>query len=312
MSAKRTETYSAAAARRAVENLMMERAGRAEARLADTGLGAARKLVCPKGSEPGAFSAVACVTDRYDHELGMFVEPHALRPLPRAVLVHLRHDLTSRAVAVGVPTFADGAISVDAVFSSTARDTWARVASGEVRSVSIFARANEFFRGAEGRLVQGTLVSVDLVPAGADEKAHLTRLVAGADLTPAQREVQARFDRYLADPASPLGVDLFARAARRGNGALEPLRSVVAPLLEGTAAASLRPRQGSSLYRGDQLPEGRVLIRSSTRCGASVDGFKCEHPVGHGGMHFGETREACMAWDDRVPGSSGRRRASVS
>ena len=309
MNAKRTESYSAAAARRSYENLTMERAASVKARLEDTGLGAARRLPCPKGSEPGAFSAIACVTDRYSHDLGMFIEPAALRPLPRAVLVHLGHDITKRAVAVGVPTYADGAVQVDCVFRSLARDAWARVQSGEVRSTSIYAYCDAFYRGVSGRLVKGVLVAVDLVPSGADERAHITRLVAGADLTPAQRQVQERLDRYLADPASPCAVDFLARAGHDGVRALEPLRSVVAPLF-GEPSEPLPSRRASS------TAPVRVLTRNTAKrlCGASLDGFTCEHPAGHSGMHFSEMPPvsnargtSCMAWDDRAISGAPRR-----
>lgn len=287
---RKPESYSAAAARRAFENLTMQRE---TARPAPPKVSVTRTAL--QDPQPGAFSASACVENRYDHEIGMFIEPGALRPLPRAVLVHVGHDLESRPVAVAVPSCTDGVVRVDAVFSSSARDAWVKVQKGTLRSTSIYAHLQDFHRGPSGRMVKGVLIAVDLCPTGADPQAKLTRITGGVDLTPAQREVQHRFDRYLADPLSLRGLDFLAACELRGAGAeaLDPLGPVVSPLIEGLPtphrAATARP----------------ALTRSAEkRCEATMDGMRCSQALGHdtrGGNHLAEDAggQVLVAWDGR-------------
>lgn len=196
---------------------------------------------------PGAFSAVAAVSTRYDHENNFFVDPAGLLPLPAAVLVHFdhdkSHDLTKAPVAVGVPSFRDGAVHVDAVFSSLTGDAWTLVRKGRLRSVSVLAAAAEFHRGAEGRLTRGTLVAVDLVRSPADKEAAIGKVVEGDKMTPGQRRTQELFDNYLYRPAnqptSPRGAALLEAAERRGVEAMDVLAPVVAPLREERAKRHL-------------------------------------------------------------------------
>ncbi len=253
-----------------------------------------------EGHPPGAFRAVAAASDMYHHELEMFVDPGALTPLPVATLVYLNHEFEPDPVAVAVPRMSGGLIEVDAVFSSAAGAAWTLTRTGRLPAVSIYARCLEFHRGASGRLVKGVLTSVDLCDVGKDERAKVTSVVPAAKMTPAQREVQRRFDQYLAD-ASPVAFDFFDRVERQGAGALEPLRPVVAPLVGGWSEPPPQRRASS-----------QMLTRSATqqRCEATRDGIRCQHPAGHAELyHFADTTgmsmprgTITMAWDDRACG----------
>ncbi len=187
-----------------------------------------------EGHPPGAFSAVACASELYDHTLGMTAEPSSLLPLPVAVLVHAGHDDSRSAVGVGVPSYRDGVVHLDAVLASRAGPAWTLVRTGCLKSVSISAHCTEFHRGTHGRLIRGILTSVDLVRTPADEKALIGDVVEGQRLSPGQRKTQRLLDEYLDDPRNPRGLDLMADAERRGAAAgveiLDCLAPLVAPL----------------------------------------------------------------------------------
>ncbi len=214
-------------------------------------------------------------------------------------------------MAVGIPRMHQGAVEVDAVFSSSPGDAWTLLRKGRLPAVSIYAAPLEFHRGIDGRLVNGVLVSVDLVRSGADKAAKITGVADGADLTPAQRQVQRNFDDYLWDPKSPLGANLFDRAESHGPDAMEPLRSVVAPLLGESTEQPVptgRARPVPLLTRPSHSPP--ILTRSKQRCEATYEGHVCQEPARHGGLHFVENGEVVAAWDDRArPRSQPRRSA---
>ena len=132
--------------------------------------------------------------------------------------------------------FRDGKVVVDAVFSTCAGDAWILTHKARVDGVSIWAAGGEFHRGASGRLVTSTLVSVDLVRSPADKQARITAVVEGATLTPGQRSTQTLFDQYLANPCNPRAHNIFAAAESRGIEALDVLAPVVAPLVAERAA----------------------------------------------------------------------------
>ena len=221
------------------------------------------------GHPPGAFTAVAAsATAQYDHDHDLYVEASALLPLPAAVLVHLGHDLDSRAVAVAVPTYRDGVLRVDGVFATPSTsnanwnpgigDGWTLTRTGRVRGVSINARMNEFHRGLAGRITSGVLVAVDLVPPGSrpmDPEARIEGVVAGDQLTPAQRQTQRLFDQYLANPRNPDGRALFMNADR-GADALDVLAPIVAPLRAERAIAGAGPERNSAERTGVEHAQG--------------------------------------------------------
>lgn len=185
---------------------------------------------------PGAFSAVASAQTTYDYENDFHIDPLALVPLPRAVLVHRGHDLRKAPVAIAVPVVRDGAVHIDGVFASQqfgseAGPAWTLVRTKRIRGVSIYAATNEFHRGVDGRLVSGTLVSVDLVRTPADDKASIGEITPAASMTTGQRQTQHLLDRYLADERNPLGRDLHIDACQRGAAALDILAPVVAPMV---------------------------------------------------------------------------------
>ncbi len=128
-------------------------------------------------------------------------------------------------------------------------DAWTLTRTGRVRGVSINARMNEFHRGLAGRITSGVLVAVDLVPPGSrpmDPEARIEGVVAGDQLSPAQRQTQRLFDQYLANPRNPDGRALFMNADR-GAEALDVLAPIVAPLrAERAIAGAAGPKRNSA------------------------------------------------------------------
>lgn len=183
-----------------------------------------------RGHSPGAFTAVASARDMYHHDERLFADPGALSPLPTAVFVHYGHQPLTTPVAVAVPRFSGKRIQVDAVFSSGAGDAWTLTRTGRLPAVSTDVRCIEFHRGLNGRLVNGVLLSVDLVDVGMDDEALVTSVVAADKLTPAQRQVQKNLDRYLADARNPSAIDMRASVERSGATAFDALAPVVSPL----------------------------------------------------------------------------------
>jgi hypothetical protein len=108
-----------------------------------------------------------------------------------ATFCYLRHDFRdAEPISVAVPRFRDGIIEAEAVFRSAAYgspagDAWTLLRRGRLPSVSIYAVAQDFYRGADGRLVRGVLTSIDLCEQGKDERAQVTNVVAAQAMTPA-------------------------------------------------------------------------------------------------------------------------------
>lgn len=181
------------------------------------------------GHLPGAFSAVARASGTYDHEKGYRIDPASL-VLGAGVLVHDGHHMDKEPVAVAVPSVRDGAVHVDAVFASSAGSAWTLVRTGRLCSVSIVANTEEFHTGANGRLVRGNLLAVDLVDYPADKKAIVGRVVEAKKMSAGQRRTQALFDQYLDDPKSPRMRSLMRNVELLGVEAMDVLAPVVAPL----------------------------------------------------------------------------------
>ncbi len=128
---------------------------------------------------------MASATATYDYERALTIDP-AAADLGPGCLVHLMHSARQTPVAVGIPTRRDGVVHVEAVFASpvpaedcwslTSGDVWTLLSRGYLPAVSIAVRPHEYHTGAQGRLVRGTLHSVDLVPDGADELPRLCLL----------------------------------------------------------------------------------------------------------------------------------------
>jgi hypothetical protein len=213
---------------------------------------------CIEGDHPGAFSAVASGAVTYDHANQFFVDPGGL-DLGPAVLVHAGHDVFTEPVGVGVPSYRNGVVRIDAVFASSAGPSWTLTRTRRLRSVSVLAHATEFHRGTSGRLVRGTLIAVDLVRTPADDKATITEVVEASKLTPGQRRAQRLLDEYLANSSSPRGDDLFRAADRRGVDALDVLAPIVAPMRTGRGQASTSPtaRERSTPAASAEGGEGR-------------------------------------------------------
>ena len=198
-----------------------------------------------EGDHPGAFTAVAAASDQYDIRLKMFIDPGGLLPLPPAVLVHRGHNPKSLPVGVGIPSYRDGAVHLDAVFASTAGESWTLVRKGRVRSVSILIHTAEFHRGVSGRLTKGELVAVDLVRTPGDERALIGEVVEGRKLTQGQRKAQRLLDAYLANSTNPNGMDLFSAVARQGLTAMDVLAPVVAPLRAERGGSAVAVSRGA-------------------------------------------------------------------
>ncbi len=191
----------------------------------------------------GSISAIACTdsSDGWDR-----VTPALFQRLPTAVLVHRGHGWNEDGVpvdpvAIGVPKRVGRVLILQAVFgtSEAARRAWIEVYSGGVRGVSVVAEALNFRvpRAGGFRVTDWALLAVDLVRFPADERAWIEDV--NVRLTPAEREVQLRFDRYVTDPKSKLGVDLRAEVRLAGDEG--PMDQVLRRLVEPLTDASVDP-----------------------------------------------------------------------
>lgn len=189
---------------------------------------------------PGAFAGVA-LADGYckRHADGLWVTPESVLPLPTAVLIYDTHAWSEDCpldlpVGVAVPAYEDGMVTVRGVLASGARAAWNRLVHGIRAQLSVVVQGDTTVQWNVDRdrhllrAADWTLASVDLVRVGADTGNRIDAVWTG--LSPAEHEVQTRLDSYLADPSSPLGVDLLARAAVDGEHALDALAEVVSPL----------------------------------------------------------------------------------
>ncbi len=191
---------------------------------------------------PGAFSAIA-VSGASEHRGLRFRA--ASFALPGGVLVHEGHDWQSgqpldRPVGIAVPRLVGEQLVVDGVFASTATGAWNKVRHGINVAVSIVSEgdADLDWSLAPGGGIEAAgwvLVAVDLVHAGEDPGAGI--MSWRSDLNPAEAAVQQHLDRFLGDESAPLGVDLLDGVRRAGVAALEPLRSLVEPVLAAKVTA---------------------------------------------------------------------------
>lgn len=111
------------------------------------------------------------------------------------------------------------------------------VERGLIKSMSIrIDVAAEQRRRRHVEVVHASLLAVDFVVFPADPGAAVLSVTPAERMTPAEREVQALFDRYLAD-GGPQCVDVVAAASQEGVAALDVLGDVVAPLRVPSAVA---------------------------------------------------------------------------
>lgn len=196
-----------------------------------------------------AFTAVASTSHTYEGER---VSPEALR-LPPAVLVHDGHGLPSVAagpVAVALPAYVAGTVTIHAVFATRATAAAERVRRG-LRTVSICATGCYFTKGRR-ELRNGVLASVDLVPLAGDPGARITAVTHEADLSDDLGRSRAAFDAYLAS-GGPQLLDLLPRIEGDGVRAFAPLEPVVAGI-----RADLEARART---RAEQMAEVQGMLR---------------------------------------------------
>ncbi len=200
-----------------------------------------------------AFTAVASTAHVYNGER---LSPEALT-LPPGLLVHDGHGTKPFAagpVAVALPTYLDGTVTVHAVFASAAREAPEQVRLGR-RTVSIFVP--ECYTSGRREIRHGVLAAVDLVPAGGDPGARITSVTHESDLSPELRRCRRAFDAYLADLSNPQALDFIDRLACHGVRAFDPLVPVVAGIRDHLEA--------QARSRAENLVEVRAMVRATRR-----------------------------------------------
>jgi len=192
---------------------------------------------------PGAFDGVAVSGPCLEDDLPVTADTYEL---PAGLLVHWSHGWCDanpdlRPVAVAVPTRVGQEIRIHGVFASSALHPWNAITHGVHDRLSIVndtaridyspVAAGNFTSLPGGGIVAAgwPLVAVDFVDVPADEGAGVTEVYP--ELTDAEREVQQRLDRYLADPGARLAIEYLALACDEGVDALAPLRALVEPML---------------------------------------------------------------------------------